>query len=294
MYRVNLAEMEYFCVELNIFQIPRIVKIGLPVFFLLLFAVAEVADAQILVGPVAGANYSWVSFGEKELNDEYKIKGKYGYHFGAHCAFRVRKRFFLHSSLIYSTKGRTMTGKEEALNYDMTYRYIELPLVYTAYFKGHLGKKEFKYSLGVGPNISYWLGGKGTIENAETHEFHNGTSAVVPVKIVFNKSPEDATQNEVVVEKPTRLQLGLNFTAGFLFEPVPDREIVLTVRYELGHSYLSKESDGAFDPTLIPNWTEPLKVRNQGFRVSVAYLIDLKVENRKRGKSTNDPKRRRY
>jgi hypothetical protein len=293
MRRVNLAEMAYFCVELNIFQIPRIVKIGLPILFLLLLTVAEVADAQILVGPVAGSNYSWVSFGDKDLKDEYKIKGKYGYHFGAHCAFRVRKRFFLHSSLIYSTKGRTMEGKIAPLEYDMTYRYIELPLVYTAYFKGHLGgKKEFKYSLGIGPNISYWLGGKGTIESTDTHEFANG-DVVVPVKIVFSRAPQSAEQHEVVIEKPTRLQLGLNFTAGFLFEPAPDRELVLTVRYELGHSYLSKESDGAFD-TSLTTFQEPLKVRNQGFRVSLAYLIDLKVEGRKRGKSTNDPKKRRY
>lgn len=284
--------MKYFCVGLNIFQIPRIVKIGVPILFLLLLTGAEVADAQILVGPVVGANYSWVSFGEKELNDQYKITGKYGFHFGAHCAFRVRKRFFLHSSLIYSTKGRKMEGKESPLVYDMTYRYIELPLVYTAYFKGHLGKKEFKYSLGIGPNLSYWLGGKGTIENDDTHEHANG-NVVVPVHIVFNKAPESATQHEVVVQDPTRLQLGLNFTAGFLLEPVPDREIVLTVRYELGHSYLSKEGYGAFDPNLT-EFQEPLKVRNQGFRVSVAYLIDLKVENRKRGKSTNDPKKRRY
>jgi hypothetical protein len=284
--------MKYFCVELNIFQIPRIVKIGLPILFLLLLTVAEVADAQILVGPVAGANYSWISFGEKDEKAEYKIKGKYGYHFGAHCAFRVRKRFFLHSSLIYSTKGREMEGKNEFLKYDMTYRYIELPIVYTAYFKGHMGTKEFKYSLGVGPNISYWLGGKGTLESTDTHEFSIG-AVIVPVSVVFKKDPGAAQQHEVVVQDPTRLQLGLNFTAGFLFEPVPDREIVLTLRYELGHSYLSKESYGAFDPSLT-TFEEPLKVRNQGFRVSLAYLIDLKVENRKKGKSTNDPRKRRY
>ncbi len=243
--------------------------------------------AQILVGAIAGANYSWTSFGNSDNKDLYKVRPVFGYHFGLHTSFRVRKRFFLHTSVIYSTKGMTMKGKRDDyttaqdLDYlKAKYNYIEMPIIYTAYFKGSFGKSSFKYSLGAGPNISYWLGGKGTIENTDTHEFSTG---IVKYKVVFKKNPFAATENEMVVEKPTRIQLGLNFTAGLLFEPARDHEMILTFRYELGHSYLSRESVGSFGPTYFE---QPLQIRNQGFRISLAYLIDLKVEQRKKGKST--------
>lgn len=243
--------------------------------------------AQVLVGIVAGANYSWTSFGDRDYKDVFEVRPVFGYHFGAHTSFRVRKRFFLNTSLIYSTKGMTMKGKGD--DFDGTndldylkakYNYIDMPIIYTAYFKGSFGKSSFKYSIGAGPNISYWLGGKGTIENTDTHEFSTG---IVKYKIVFNKDPFTAGENEMVVEKPTRFQLGLNLTAGFLFEPVRDHQMTLTFRYELGHSYLSRESVGRFRDTYFE---QPLQIRNQGFRISVAYLIDLKVEQRKKGKST--------
>jgi len=250
---------------------------------------AKTQSAQILVGPVAGANYSWTTFGDKDYKDLYKIKPVFGYHFGGHVAFRVRKRFFLHTSLIYSTKGMVMEGKtddagttEDLAILKARYRYLELPIVYNVYFKGNFGKQSVKYSLGVGPNVSYWLGGKGNIENTDTHEFSTG---IVDYKVVFKKDPGAAGENEMVVEKPTRFQLGLNFTAGVLLEPAPDQQVIVTLRYELGHSYLSRESVGSFGPTYFE---QPLQMRNQGFRVSVAYLIDLKVENRKKGKSTID------
>lgn len=246
--------------------------------------------SQVLVGPIAGVNYSWTSFGDKDLKDDYEVSPVVGYHVGGHLAFKVRKRFFLHSSIIYSTKGKNMKADDDDLRLKLRYKYIEMPIVYTAYFKGTIGQKQFKYSLGVGPNISYWLGGKGTFENTDTHEFHNGPSSIIPIKIVFNRDPGTATENEMIVQKPNRVQLGLNFTAGFLFEPARYREVVLTLRYELGHSYLSRESDGVFSST-FPSYSETQKIRNQGFRVSLAYLIDMKVEDRKKGKSTIDRRR---
>jgi hypothetical protein len=248
----------------------------------------QAEGAQVLVGPIAGGNFSWIAFGEKDYKDLYTVKPSFGYHFGGHLAFRVRKRFFLNTSVIYMTKGFTMVGMDDVAyttEQDLSelkgnYKYIDMPIVYTAHFIGRLGKQKFKYSLGIGPNISYWLGGKGTIENTDTYEFSTG---ILDYHVVFGKIPGTATEHEMVVEKPNRIQLGLNFTAGLLFEPAPNRQLMVTLRYEMGHSYFSRESIGSFGPTFFEM---PLNVRNQGFRISTAYLFDLKLEQRKKGKST--------
>jgi hypothetical protein len=262
------------------------VKAKITGLIILFSLIGGVSKAQVLVGPIAGGNFSWTSFGDKDFKQDFKVTPVWGWHAGAHLSFRVRKRFFLHGSLIYSTKGKDLEGKGvyDDLTMKVRYKYIELPILYTVNFKGTISKKPFKYFLGIGPNVSYWLGGHGSIENTDTHEFADN-GPVVDFKIKFKKDPFDAKEDEMVVEKPTRIQLGLNFTTGFVFEPARDREMILTFRYELGHSYLSRESVGSFGPTY---YEDNLKTRNMGIRVSLAYMIDLKVDQRKKGKSNFD------
>jgi hypothetical protein len=64
---------------------------------------------------------------------------------------------------------------------------------------------------------------------------------------------------------------------------------MLTARYELGHSFYSRTSNGTFKQTV--EYEDIMQVRNQGLWISLAYLIDLKVDQRKRGKSTIDLKK---
>jgi Outer membrane protein beta-barrel domain len=242
------------------------------------------AFSQLLVGPEVGVNYSWTSFQEKDLKEVYRMSPAVGFHVGGHLAFKVRKRFFLHTSLLYSTKGRTLNGKLDGLlKNSARYNYIDMPINYTVDFRGKIGKsKEFKYFLGIGPNISYWLGGRGKLYNTDLEENNLGE---LSYKIKFDKSDDvDQASDEMRVERPNRLQLGLNLIAGMVFEPWYKQRFMFSVRYELGHTYLAK-SDGTFTDTYF---YDPLKSRNQGFRISLAYLVDLKTEERKKGKSTID------
>jgi len=256
--------------------------------FLLLLCSAP-AFSQILVGPEFGGNFSWTSFGDKDLKDVYNVSPVFGFHAGGHLAFKVRKRFFLHTSLLYATKGRVLKGDKRSPDFDAEfkstsiYHYIDMPISYTVDFKGKIKNKEFKYFLGVGPNISYWLGGTGSVYNSELKENNYATQKY---RIVFNRDEATQQENQMNVNSPNRFQLGLNAVAGLLVEPGQRQRIMLTVRYELGHSYMAK-ANGTFVQTYFQ---DPLQSRSQGFRVSVAYLYDLKTENRKKGKSTIDRK----
>lgn len=203
-----------------------------------------------------------------------------GFHVGGHLSFKVQKRFFLHTSLLYASKGRQLDGKlDNRLTSSTRYNFIEMPISYTVDFKARTRqKKEFKYFLGIGPNISYWLGGRGTLYNSDLEE---SNLPELNYKIVFEKLPEDQADNEMNVPEPNRFQLGLNLVAGMVLEPAYKQRIMISLRYELGHTYLAK-SGGVFTNTYFE---DPLRSRNQGFRISLAYLIDLKVEEKKKGKS---------
>ncbi len=234
---------------------------------------------------MAGGQLSWTKFDESKFKDSYNVKPVWGYHAGVNVSMKVRNRFFLHTSILYSTKGRKITGRDDALlSNSVQYKFIEMPIIYAVDFRAQLGHgKQFKYFLGIGPNISYWLGGKGKLYNSDLDENADYASRDLEYRIVFRKEPEDAAPDEMNVAKPNRVQLGLNLATGLVFEPQPRQRILVLVRYELGHSFLSRESNGIFVPTY---YEDVLQSRNKGIRLSVSYMVDLKIEDRKRGKST--------
>ena len=241
--------------------------------------------AQVYVGPTAGGQLSWTRFDNKEFYDTYGVKPVWGYHAGANLSLKVRNRFFLHASLLYSTKGRTIEGKDDRLLTNKAkYNFIEVPIIYAVDWRGRLGNgKEFKFYFGVGPNVSYWLGGKGKLYNSDLDENADYASRDLEYSIVFGKKPGEATANEMNVAEPNRIQLGVNLASGLVLEPQANQRILVMLRYELGHSFLSRTSNGTFTPTY---YEDVLQSRNNGIRLSVSYLLDLRVENRKRGRST--------
>lgn len=240
--------------------------------------------AQILIGPVVGPQVSWVSYDDKDSKSLYTNRRPiYGFHAGMGLSFRVHKRFFLHTAFLYSTKGKYLEGKEDALlRFKSNYRYIDVPMVYTVEFLHKVGKtKQYKFFFGIGPNVSYWLGGKGYLENTQLNELIVDR---INYKIVFNKEEDSYAENEMNVVGANRLQLGLNLQTGFVFEPLGYQKIMFTIRYEAGHSFLSPEGKGTFRQT--NEYYDDLRTRIQGVRVSFSYLIDLKTEDAKKGKST--------
>jgi len=250
------------------------------------FLLSLPAYSQLLVGPEIGVNYSWTSLRDDDLNERFSMKPVPGFHAGGRVAFKVRNRFFLHASLLYATKGRILSGKlDSELKSKSAYSYIDMPINYTVDFRGSFKGKEFKYFLGIGPNVSYWLGGRGKFFSSELAE-NNENQLSYKIKFGATENDDEAS-GSVTVENANRLQLGLNFIAGMVFEPAYRQRFMFSVRYELGHSYLAK-SDGEFAGLYFE---EPFKSRNKGFRVSLAYLIDLKTEERKKGKSNIDPRK---
>jgi hypothetical protein len=254
--------------------------------FLLITCVAE---AQILVGPVAGPQVSWVSFDDKGSRSKYNQYPTIGFHAGVGCSFRVHKTFFLNTSLVYSQKGKHLTGTDDDLLKQRTnYRFIEMPMYYTVEFKRKVGKtRQYKWFLGLGPNVSYWMGGRGSLENTQLNEI---LVSHIDYKVVYNKGTTgDFADNEMNVNEPNRLQFGLVFAGGVVLEPLGYQKILVTLRYELGHSFMSPTGKGQFN--LTNEYEDDMRVRPQGFRLSFSYLIDLKTEESKKGKSTINKKK---
>lgn len=251
---------------------------------LLSFLPKNSAEAQILVGPVVGTHVGWASYDDRELKDFYDVSPTFGFHAGGSVAFRVQKRFFLQTSIMYTQKEKKISGGDDGMfSNSLRNQYIDMPILYTAEFKARLGKdKIYKWYLGVGPNVSYWLGGKGTLANSSLDE---NLIDELKYNVTFGKQAEIG-EEDMNVEDPNRVQLGLNVSAGLIFEPMGIHKFMLTARYEHGHSFLSRSSTGVYGLSEA-QYEDVLRVRNNAFVVSLYYFVDLKIEERHKGKSTS-------
>jgi hypothetical protein len=270
------------------------------IFFIAIAFAGTESIAQVLIGPTVSANVGWPVYKDKEVKDGLDVQPGFGYNVGANLSFRVQKRFFLQTSLLYSRKVKVLEEKRIDSFYDADFsntlkmNYLEMPILYTAEFKGKLGKKsnkEFKWYLGVGPTISYWLGGKGELSDGDLLELGVTT---LPYKVTFGKNQEEVKQGEMNVDGANRIQLALNISTGLILEPVGFNKIMLALRYEFGHSYLSPTSNGyfgGFDGDLY--YEDELQIRMHTLNLSLLYFIDLKTDQRKKGKSTSKVKRGR-
>lgn len=244
-------------------------------------------SAQVLIGPVFGPQVTWQGFKNVDRTNSYKQHPVFGFHAGADISFRVQKRFFLNASVLYSTKGKSLTGTNPDVVNKEKFNFIDVPISYTVEFISKAGRgKEFKWYFGAGPHVSYWLNGKGSISTTELSEVNIDR---IDYKIVYGKDTPAA--NEMNVDQPNRLQLGLNISAGLVFQPFGYQKVLVMMRYELGHSYYGKGVAGTLPQ--VTDYVDSFRYTTQGFRLSFAYLIDLKTDQRKKGKSTSKIRRGR-
>ncbi|HEY0653782.1 MAG TPA: outer membrane beta-barrel protein [Chryseosolibacter sp.] len=262
----------------------------------LMVLVAHNVPAQVLIGPVVGGQLGWVTFKEKDNRRLYSSKPGLTFHAGASLSFRMSKTVFLHTSVLYNQKNKDLSGRlDPKFSNEAKLNFIDIPISFTKEVKMQVGKNKY-YNLyfGAGPTVSYWLGGRGTLTSSELNENTiNPPNYDLPYTIAFNDNPQEIPLGTMNVADANRIQLGLNFTAGVVFEPMRRQRFMLTLRYELGHSYFSQDTDGDYGLAGVLFYEDDMQSRPQSLGASLFYFVDLKTEERKKGKSTSKIKVKR-
>ncbi len=154
------------------------------------FSGVKMASGQVVwLGVKAGGQITQSRIDDIHFRDTVKTIPSFGFNFGAALLFKIKDRYFLHTEYIYSLKSKINKGKVDPNLLDkITYRYLEVPILFTMQFKVRLGKeKNFKWYAGAGPNISYLLSGSGVIKSGELIE--NNMSSL-SYKIKFGNRPD--------------------------------------------------------------------------------------------------------
>ena len=269
---------------------PSVVSI---IFFIVFLAQFHDLPAQIIrSGFTAGVQACWVRLDDVSFRDTVSIRPVPGFRVGGVLSFKVKDRYFLHTEYVYSQKGKIAKGKLDPDLYDKaTYRYLELPILFTMHFKGKVAKdKDFKWHIGAGPSINYWLGGKGTLTSGDLIE-----NRIDPFDytIVFGTRPENtALARNFYYREVNRLQLGLVAGVGLILEPADGRAFIIDLRYTFDQSRMGKVwSADIQTPT---DYNDNLDARNKSFSISICYLFERNLDKKERnkGKSMIKPKQR--
>ncbi|MGI9544307.1 MAG: porin family protein [Cyclobacteriaceae bacterium] len=222
------------------------------------------ALSQIQFGPKAGLTITKPSFDQFSGNT-YKSGLQPGFQVGGMVFIPVTQQFGLQTELLFQRKGKSVYG-QDLYEHKAYSNYLDLPILlnYTQ------GDRAFRWYLGAGGTISYWLGGGGKLtpvfgESVVKYDYDFGLN--VPTANCY--------------------QIGLTLNAGTRFEIMDDRHIQLDFRFELGHTYMAEERE-----FMIDDFADNMLYSNRVASVSVAYLFTYFKKKQRLKSHTYDAKKR--
>jgi len=246
---------------------------------ILLILTIDSAYSQIYLGLKSGARMNWLKY-EEFNSEDYSRAPFYGFSAGFSSAFKVQKRFLLQFDVLYAQNGKNIMGIEDpVLENNARYHYINTPIVYKLDFIEAIGKRTFKWHVGVGPNVDFWLGGNGKLKSVELLEENIDE---IEYKVRFGDFPADPEDGTLYFRDANRVQLGLIVSTGLIFEPAPGQVFQLDFMYLWGHSNIAKE-EGRYSNVI--GYRDNLDASFQSFQVTISYLYDFINKGKKEKKN---------
>lgn len=236
---------------------------------------------QILVGPRIGGSLNYVSFAELKSKSTYGQNPYYGYQGGAVLNFIMSGNYSLHTELNYSRKGKKLNVDSKSILHVANYDYVEVPLLFRLSKKFHeSGVGSYEGYINIGPNFNYWLGGKGYYTGGGLEDFGIEQQ---DYKITYQGLTGEPVVDVINIPDARRFQVGVDFGVGFIFDVLPMKKIMFDIRYHWGHTHLAQSNDFEHGSLFFD---DDLKSANRSIMISVAYLVEIDLGQRNKGKST--------
>ncbi len=240
------------------------IKRSLVLFIFLLPGVS--GFCQIEMGLRLGANVSRSVFDSDTYKKFNPSKFKIGYQAGVVFVFENPKmeKYALQTEFYYSTIGRKIDSRANDFTENIaTYRYIHWPMMFRMRFKS----QGFDFYALLGPQVSYWFGGKGVYK---VYDPNYRLTATYDYKINFDEPIQD--YGYMNVSEYNRLQLGITFGGGVLYEINDVDRVAFDLRYYIGHTFLGIEN-GGYIP--FKGLEDNFESTNHSIELSVIYTFDI-------------------
>ena len=221
--------------------------------------------AQIYLGPKAGFNLTNAKYDLDNIRAADSKAIGLGFNGGIYFSQKLSDHFDYQVEINFSRKTRRVKIDDQ-LDVDnrIFLSFIDVPYM----IRYSYGSDIQRYFIGFGPQLSYWLGGSGTLRGETLDEF-NLTKLKYDIR--FKENPDD-TNALLVVNDPNRFNLGLVMMAGGHFRVSDLNRVYIDVRLELNNSLLSENEFQEF----FGVYRDSFRVNNRTLSINIAYFFDVK------------------
>lgn len=225
------------------------------------------------IGIKAGPNMTLALYPDKEQRDQFTSYPKLGFGGGAFINLPLKKDYSYLAEAGYSVKGRKVKFNDGGFYNTQTFHFAEMSMALRRSFNLRLVKNiPSKWFINLGPNIGYWISGKGKFVETK-------------YDIKFNVPPDGNLYVNYLTD-PNRWLFGIDVGIG-ADAPINRRQKVrLEARATFGQTYLGKKNSGSSYASL--SWEDTLKTNLTTLSFTAAYTLDFDRRAMKMGKSTKN------
>ena len=229
------------------------------------------------LGLKAGPTATWTSFANLPVNEQFDTGVKFGYTIAGVIQFPLKNKYSFLSEFGFSQKGRKIKFNEGTWQNNATYHFLEFSMALRKSYNLRLKKDVYsRWFFNVGPNIEYWINGKGKVS----------TDALgSPYKVVFDGQP-DTNFNNNYLNDVNRWLFGMDVGIGADANINKTQRIHAELRFTYGHTYLGKKNSSSHVEIL--GFEDSLQANLKTLSLTCTYLFDFDVKKSKMGKSTKD------
>jgi hypothetical protein len=239
-------------------------------------AIGQKFDLGILAGPQAYI----VTFPDDDDRDIFDSKIKIGYRAGAYIIFPLENDFAWSSEVFFSKKGRKLENKVDGIVNDATYNFLETSFLLRKEFDLTIIENiKGKWFFNFGPNINYWMGGKGTIDSNVDLDY----------EVKFEEGKSDLEYNYII--DGNRWLFGLDIGIGIDTPIINSQKFETELRFTLGQTFLGAR-DGSVPVNEFQN-TDNLRAHYRTLSLVLRYGLGIDLKNARKGKSTLKIKNKR-
>lgn len=229
------------------------------------------------LGVKAGPSLSTGRFRDSDLRDQFNAKAILGFTAGGIIVFPLKNEYSFATEVGFSRKGKKLEFNEGTWTNKANFSFLDMSMALRKSFDLQIRPDvQSKIIVGIGPNVAYWMKGKGEIDAG-------GPTA--KYSIAFNQEP-DGNFNINYYNEVNRWLFGIDLGAGFEAPITSTQRILTEVRFTFGQTNLGKANSTS--SVEILGFQDDLRMNIKTLSITATYFFSFDLKEAKMGRSTKD------
>jgi hypothetical protein len=222
---------------------------------------------------------TWSAYPDKDDQGDTQIRPKFGFHGSGIIIFPLKKDYSCVIEGGFSQRGRKVRFANGTIENNSSHQFFDASMLLRRAFKFQLADNiPADWFVNIGPHISYWIGGKGTIGPVDS----DGS----PYKIQFADTLDLSDFETMYLIDANRWLFGIDIGVGMDAPLGRGKKINAELRFTWGHTFFGQRTTANY--SWVDFTDNNLRANERILTIAVAYIFDVDLKERKKGRSTKD------